>query len=394
MTQNDSPQTVLIVEDQADVAGFIVTLLETNGYASRHVTRAADAKTYLEREPAVAAVLLDIMMPDASGLEVLAFARAHEPTRELPIILVTALDSEEDRLKGLKAGANDYITKPFGAEELLRRMQNAVSQRQLQLDLQQHVDDLAERNDRLDRISRIKDQFINAASHDIRSPLTNIKGYAELLKSGALGEINAEQENAVDVVLRNCDHVLGLLNKLMDVNLIDSGEFYLNLQSVDLAHAIMATVVSLKPRAAEKGIEIEKPRIEDGVGSIVGDQERLLSVVENLLGNAIKFCSGGDRITFELRREGVEAVLRVADTGPGIPAAELPKIFSRFSHLSVRPTGGEKSVGLGLSLVKDIVEMHEGAIACESVEGEGTAFIVRLPCAGPDKPEDAPTAVH
>lgn len=390
-----SGRTILVVEDDATTAESLTQLLFIAGYESERVGSLAGARDALSDRPGrFGLMLLDIVLPDGNGIDFLKWVREKVPDAQtLPVIVVTSRDSVMDRVAALEAGASDFVTKPFHLVELKARIGASLREAELRLQLENHLrtvetalaeqkrlaDELEAANRKLRRLSEVKDQFIGIASHDLRSPLTNVKGYTELLLHGAMGEVDGQQADALRIILKNTDHLLGILNNLLDISRIDSGTFSLAVREEDLAGLLRVSVQSFEARAMEKGILLAAPVIPQNVPPVACDGERVLSIFENLLSNAIKFCRRGDavRTSLTLEQDGVR--VEVADTGPGIPEAEIPRVFTRFSRLSVRPSAGEKSTGLGLSLVKTFVEMHGGSVAVRSRVGEGTSFSLYLP---------------
>lgn len=274
----------------------------------------------------------------------------------------------------------DETSKSIIIEKLSQRadeLERALGeQRRLALELESRNEDLA-------RLSKLKDYFVGVVSHDLRSPLTNIKGYTDLLQQDSLGATNSEQKNALNVIQRNCTHLLDVLDKLLDISRIESGEFELHLDEVDIVSLANERIDSFRPSAEAKGISLHS-KISPELRSIRCDRDRIASVLDNLLSNAVKFCPSGGEVFLLGENLGIDMVgLAVKDNGPGIPSRDQHKLFKRFARISIRPTGGEKTIGLGLSIVKDIVELHDGKINAMSQTGKGSTFFVSLPCAGP-----------
>ncbi len=389
---------ILVVEDDVTTAESLCQLLAIVGFEFLRATDLAAARNILSKpDHGCCLVLLDLVLPDGDGLDFLRWIRATIPGGEpLPVIVVTSKDSMMDRVAALESGASDYVTKPFHLVELRARISAALRETALRRQIAENLENtqqslreqkrlstqLEETNQKLLHISEVKDQFIGIASHDLRSPLTNVKGYTELLLHGAMGNIDQQQSDALRIILRNTDHLLGILNNLLDVSRIDSGTMNLNLVTDDICALVRIAVKSIEARAQEKGIALAS-EIPASQLMIECDTDRILSVVENLLSNAVKFCMRGDQVRVKVDRHEDGVFIEVNDDGPGIPEHEQAKVFSRFCKLSVRPTGGEKSTGLGLALVKSFVEMHGGTVSFISAEGKGTAFRIYLPAVLP-----------
>jgi PAS domain S-box-containing protein len=225
--------------------------------------------------------------------------------------------------------------------------------------------------------SRLKDEFLATVSHELRTPLTAIMGWVRMLRDGDLdGETAAKALAAVD---RNAKSQAQLIEDLLDVSRIVSGKMHLNVRPVELTTVINAAVESLRPAAHSKGIKLRMV-FDPEAGSVLGDAERLQQVVWNLLSNAIKFTPAGGHVELRLERAGSQAEMIVSDSGQGISPDFLPHVFERFRQADSSITRSYGGMGLGLSIVKSIVELHGGSVRVES-EGEdkGATFTVSLP---------------
>ena len=229
-----------------------------------------------------------------------------------------------------------------------------------------------------ERNSRIKDEFLATLSHELRTPLNAVLGWVQVLKSGSLPEGTAQ---AVDAIARNSRAQAKLIDDLLDMSRIVSGKLRLEVQSVDLAPIVRMTIESALPAADAKGIRIEQV-LDPHAGPVKGDPSRLQQIVWNLLSNAVKFTSRGGRVHVHLERVNSHCEITVSDTGRGIPADFLPYVFDRFRQQDASSTRAEAGLGLGLAVVKQLVEHHGGSVAAKSDgEGRGATFIVRLPIA-------------
>jgi PAS domain S-box-containing protein len=236
---------------------------------------------------------------------------------------------------------------------------------------------LAEQNERLRELDRLKDEFIALVSHELRTPLTSIHGYLELLIDGGAGDLSAEQERFLTVVQRNSKRLMQLVGDLLFMAQVEAGKLELDLEEVDLRELVGDSIEAARPIAAERQIEVVAK-----VGktpSMLGDRSRLSQVLDNLISNALKFTPASGRVSVKVKVAGDEAVVEIADTGVGIPSGEQDRLFERFFRSSNVTEQAIPGTGLGLTIAKTIVERHEGTISIESVEGEGTTVRVRLP---------------
>jgi len=232
------------------------------------------------------------------------------------------------------------------------------------------------RNRERDEASRVKDEFLMTVSHELRTPLTAIVGWARMLSTGQIRD--SQKDHAVNAIERNANALHQLVNDLLDVSRIVSGNLRLDTQPVLLADVVAAAIDSVGPAAEARNITIAADVDKDA--AVRGDAGRLQQVVWNLLSNAVKFTPVGGSIAIGVQRSGTDAVLTVSDTGSGIPPGFVPYVFDRFRQAesgTTRPHGG---LGLGLAIVRHLVELHGGSVGVSNnVPGPGTTFTVRLP---------------
>jgi PAS domain S-box-containing protein len=236
---------------------------------------------------------------------------------------------------------------------------------------------LAEQNERLRELDRLKDEFIALVSHELRTPLTSIHGYLELLLDGGAGDLSQDQERFLSVVERNSKRLMQLVGDLLFMAQVEAGKLALDLEEVQLRELVGECLEGARPIADDRGIELVA-EIEE-TPSMLGDRSRLSQVLDNLISNALKFTPSSGRVSVRISSAGDEVVVEVEDTGVGIPSGEQDRLFERFFRSSTASEQAIPGTGLGLTIAKAIVERHEGSIAIESTEGVGTTVRVRLP---------------
>jgi len=237
---------------------------------------------------------------------------------------------------------------------------------------------LAVQNEQLLDLDRMKDQFVSTISHELRTPITAIIGYLELMLDGEAGDLTEQQVRFLEIVSRNSDRLFRLVNDILTVARIDAGRLTLEPAHVDLVALAAGEVESARAAADVKDVELRFASPDEFL-SLWADPMRLGQLVGNLLSNAVKFTPKGGTVTLTVDRRGDTAVVEIADTGVGIPADEVDQLFQRFFRASTAAT--EQGTGLGLSIVKSIAEAHGGTISVRSEEGVGTTFVVELPIA-------------
>jgi signal transduction histidine kinase len=373
---------ILLADDNADMRDYVQRLL-----AGRYEVEAVgdgEAAVQAARERRFDLVLSDVMMPKLDGFGMLHALRSDEETRTIPVILLSARAGEESRVEGMGAGADDYLVKPFSARELLARVESHLN---LQLErkrseekLQQLM--LLEQQARASAevANRVKDEFLAMLSHELRTPLNAIVGWTHLLKSGTLRE--SDQARGIEVIGRNASAQRAIIDELLDVSRIITGKLRLDPTPIDPVNVVEGAVDAIRPAAFAKEIEIVVS-IERNRGLVVGEAVRLQQVIWNLLSNAVKFTPKNGQVEVKLTVAGKYFEITVGDTGEGIEPEFLPYIFDRFRQADTSARRKHGGLGVGLSIVRSLVELHGGEVwAMSDGPGRGSTFTIRLPIMG------------
>ena len=236
---------------------------------------------------------------------------------------------------------------------------------------------LAKKNVQLEQLNEQKNQFLGMAAHDLRNPLHVIRSLSKFLLVKTRGKLEADLIEILENIYASSEFMTRLVNDLLDVAKIESGKLTLHLRSADLVALVRRNVYLNRVIAAQKEIVIQLTL--EPLPQMSLDPDKIEQVLNNLLSNAIKYSPPGSKINVYLTQEDEHALIKIQDEGQGIPTAELDKLFKPFQTTSVQSTAGEKSTGLGLVIVKRIVEGHGGKIWVESETGSGSAFLVSLP---------------
>ena len=229
----------------------------------------------------------------------------------------------------------------------------------------------------LETASRHKSEFLANMSHELRTPLNAIIGFSQVLRQRLFGEINAKQEEYLEDILSSGNHLLSLINDVLDLSKVEAGQVELEITTFSLRAALERGVVTVRERAAESGVGLSVELASD-VDLVEGDERRLRQVVFNLLSNAVKFTPAGGTVVVATKRVGTDARVSVTDTGPGIAPEDQERIFEQFQQTKVGVTERE-GTGLGLALSRRLVELHGGRIWVESEPGRGSRFVFTLP---------------
>lgn len=373
---------VLLVEDDED--DFVV--------ARDLLTEAAPGRYEVEWEPDYDAAMasaranvhdvyiVDYRLGERDGVEFIREAIGGGCVR--PLILMTGVPDPDVDMAAMTAGADDFLSKAqVTAAALERSIRYGIQNKRAE---RQHLQIAAEQAARAEAetANRMKDEFLATLSHELRTPLNAILGWAQMLQIASLDPETSRQ--AVEAIVRNAKSQAQLINDLLDVSRIISGKIRLERRSVNLGHVIATAVESCRPAAAEKEIDLNV-EIEATTGGpadmrVIGDVMRLQQVVWNLLSNAIKFTPEGGHVEVRLRRSGHLAEVVVRDSGRGIRPEFLSVIFERFRQADSSSTRTHAGLGLGLAIVRHLVELHGGTVRAYSEgEGLGATFTVELP---------------
>ncbi|MBP2029111.1 signal transduction histidine kinase [Methanohalophilus levihalophilus] len=273
----------------------------------------------------------------------------------------------------------DFKQIPVGLNEILDRLKNNSDQlRTANMELRKYSDELAKANEQLQSLDRMKDEFLSNVSHELKTPLVSIMGYAEVMDDGSLGEINEAQKNALDTIERNSDRLRRLIDSLLYISMAQSGQVKYIFGPVKIDAVIDNVVQDLSIQAHNKGLSLEQDVAED-ISLIDGDQNKLTDMLSNLVDNAIKFTPTGGSITVEAREDVDYVHISVIDTGIGIPRELMPLLFQKFYQIDSSTTRRYGGTGLGLCIAKEIAQAHHGHIWIESGKNQGTTVHIKLP---------------
>jgi len=362
VTHDDVPiaqERVLVVDDNADMRAYLSQLLR-----EWNVTTATNGAAALEAALANPPhlVVTDVMMPELDGFGLLRALRQHERTRAIPILLVSARAGEEARVTGLDAGADDYIVKPFGARELTARVRSLLN--------------VSRARREAEAANRAKDEFLAMLGHELRNPLAPILTALQLMNLRG-DKSNLHERTIID---RQVRHLMRLVDDLLDVSRIARGKIELRQETIDLADVVAAAVESTSPLLEKRNhhLTVDVPK---GL-RLHGDMSRLIQVVVNVLSNAAKYTEPRGDIHVAARGEGEHIELRVRDSGIGISAEMMPHIFEMFAQERQALDRASGGLGLGLTIVKSLVDLHGGTVEARSDGvGKGSEFVIRLPVA-------------
>ena len=391
---------VLVVEDNPEMNQFITEMLGRD----YRIDRAFDGREGIDkaRELRPDLIVSDVMMPELTGEDLVHELRQHRELDATPILLVSARADDEVRLRLLKEGVQDYLTKPFAAGELRARVRNWIQMKRARDILQRELastlgnveslaTEIAFRKRELETAleaahlafaeaeaaSRAKSDFMSVMSHEFRTPLNAITGYVDLLDLGIGGTLSDTQRGYVERVRVSTRHLLALVEDVLTFARIEAGIEQLALDTVDLRPLVAEGASVVEPMAKEKSLDL-RVRLSEAPVKARTDPAKIRQILLNLASNAVKFTERGE-VAISLQSDDGMAVLHVRDTGPGISAEHREKMFEPFwqgDASKTRTTGG---TGLGLTVARRLADLLGASIEVESEPGLGTTVTVRLP---------------
>jgi two-component system, sensor histidine kinase and response regulator len=417
---------ILIVEDSPTQTKLLRQILEENNYIVDSASNGVKALEYIRhKKPNL--VITDIVMPEMDGFALCKALKSDPDLRFIPVMLLTSLSDPEDVIKGLQAGADNFLTKPYEntflvscihnifANQELRKNQRSGSEIEIMFadkkyfiksDRMQIIDlllstyenavqknnelhkvhndlieahhQLEQKNIELEKVNQEKTHFLSVAAHDLRNPLTIIYTTADLITEELKEKANEETIEFLEMIKKSSKFMRDLLEELLDVSIIDLGKLSIYLEPVDIMELIRNNVSLNRVIAGRKQITVEFNPVQD-LPVFQLDRKKIEQVFNNLISNAIKYSYSQSRVVIDAKRENDNLVISVRDTGQGIPPAEMDKLFKPFPRLSVKTTSGESSTGLGLVIVRKIVEAHNGKVWAESRLHVGTIFNISIP---------------
>ena len=316
-------------------------------------------------------ILLDIMMPGLTGFDVCKTLKANPDTADIPVIFLTALNQSDDLVKGFEFGAVDYITKPFSKNIFLTRIKN-------QLELVRKNKIILNQNHKLIKLNEDKNGLLAITAHDLRNPLQVILSASELLMRQINLAENPSINEMLDSIVYSSKKAINIIQDLLEVQALEEGKIKTDLTVFDARDVVISLVDDYLYIANNKHIQLIYEESEENC-TILCDNRKLSRIIENLLSNAIKFSPENTTVTVKCNFENFGnddkyIHISINDEGPGFSDDDLPKIFSKFSKLSAKPTGNESSTGLGLSIAKKLTELLDGNIYFDTMPGKRHMF--------------------
>lgn len=356
--ESQKEHTLLIVDDNEMNRQLMSMQFKRAGYNIVLAKDGYEALELVESTP-FDLVLLDIMMPGINGLEVLEKIRKHRTLINLPIIMVTADDLEESIITSLQLGANDYLTKPLNLPVALARIRTQL---------------------RLKDLATLKDEFVRFASHDLKKPVIVMMDIvSELQKTCIPGEIVADDTpELIDLINRTGENMQQVISGFLNTEAPDIAAQEANQEGIEINQVVDKSLQANESYARKKGVRLKK-ELADNLPAVEADEFHLSQVLDNLIGNAMKFSPRDTTTIVKTHADNKYVYAEISDGGPGLSEEDMKKLFTRYASLSSIPTGNETSSGIGLSMSKQFIEQYQGEIGARNNSDNGATFWFKIP---------------
>ena len=363
MTENNTG-LILIIDDEESIRDGCTQALEKSGYT---VMASGDGQEGIriarEKHPDIAFV--DLKMPGVSGMDIIDLLSREVP--DIVLIVITGYASIISAVESMKKGAYDYLPKPFTPDQLRAVTSRGLDHRNLILEARR----LKEEKEQMEK------NFITFVSHEMRSPLVTIEQYIESLKVIAGDCLSEDAMHIIERCEKRIQNLEELVEHWLDISKIENSTLTQKKEPVNLAAIVARSMDEMTPLCQRRGLEM-KAEIPGDLPAVIGDEESLVRVLINIIGNATKYTPSGGRIHIGAEYDDLDVTISISDTGTGIARDKIPFIFEPF----FRGKGKEdrqRGSGLGLTFCKKIMEAHDGSIEVQSKEGEGTTFLLKFP---------------
>ena len=358
IVKDNAKYSLLVVDDNEMNRNLMSLQLTRQGYQTDTAESGIQALNMMEEQD-YDLILLDIMMPGMSGLEVLEIIRKKHTLISLPVIMVTADDLQESIVDALQRGANDSLIKPLNLPVTIARIKSQLTSKDL---------------------ATLKDEFVRFASHDLKKPLIVIEDVVDtLLQECAAGKSTpADVYELLQLIKKTGENMEQIISGFLDTKKLQSTDLAPEYKPAQLNELVEKSIQANASYARKKGVRLEQA-LDPDLPAVAVDEFRITQVLDNLIGNAMKFSPSNTTTTVRTRCDGNYVYAEVCDGGPGLTEEDMQKLFMKHASLSNRPTGGETSTGVGLHLSKQFIELHQGQIGARNNAGEGATFWFGIP---------------
>jgi signal transduction histidine kinase len=371
---------ILVIEDEDLVRRSYDDMFSYFGYEVESVPNGREGMSRITKQD-YDIVVTDLNMPEMNGIEVLKYIKKKKPYIE--VIVITGFATLENAIEAMKVGAYDYFSKPVDIEHVRIVLSKCVQQ----IQSRKENEELRSLTQRLKELNELKDKFITITNHELRTPVTVLKGYVELIDYFLEDSRNENITEAIDIITETMSELVGIVEQMHDISSFDYGKKRLVAGDVEIEKLLDLIFKEMKILFEKRKIQFDLKLQETGV-IVYGDDKQLKRSLRELLQNALKFTPEGGHVEVEysVNQENKNVYIRVKDDGIGIPGDKLDLIFEPFyevqnviNHMTSKTEFMGGGIGLGLTLAKEVFESHKGELLLESEENRGSTFTVVLP---------------
>jgi len=377
---NTETARILIIEDEPEVRESYKDMFALFGYEVEAVSNGREGLSLINKHD-YDVVVTDLNMPEMDGLEVLRYIKKRKPFVE--VIVITGFATLENAIQAMKVGAYDYFTKPVDIDHVHIVLSKCIQQ----IKAKKENEELRNLNEQLKSLNELKDKFITITNHELRTPITVLKGYIELLDFFLRDVNNSDVSDALDVATETMAELISIVEQMHDMSSFDYGKTVFSYSEIDIQQLLVMIYKEMKIFFDQRRLSFDI--IMQGPPVVVsGDYKRVKRSLRELIQNALKFTpeNGRVEIHYSVNESNNKCFIRVMDSGIGIPRAKQQLVFEPFyeiqdvmNHMTSKTAFMGGGIGLGLTLAKEVIESHQGALLLESEENKGSTFIVVLP---------------
>lgn len=374
---------ILLVDDDRNILDTAKDILEEAKYQIDTASTGKAAVEHLDRKD-YNVVVVDFQLPDSTGLELARKVREHN--QDTVVIMMTGHASLEMAVKAIQESIYDYLIKPVDPAQLKRTIEKALEKQRLTLENKQLLNDLKTANEAMGRLDSLKSKMLTVLSHDLRTPLSSIRGYSELLKSGVKGRMTESQKKMIDITIQEADHLNGLIGDLLDLANIDAGRLNIETRPVQFDEIVNKVLPRIKLVSEMKEVPVEVS-VESPLPMVQVDFPRMVQVLSNLLRSSLKHSARGGKVYLHVTEKSGHVETRVTFNGQSFSADQLKTLFVP-ANTAGEPAGSQDGLRIGLAIAREIVHAHGGDIGVDGREGNPSiTFWIRIPTMKKHAPE-------
>ena len=384
---------ILVIEDEDQVRQSYEDMFSFFGYEVESVPNGREGMSRITKKD-YDIVVTDLNMPEMNGIEVLKYIKKKKPYIE--VIVITGYATLENAIEAMKVGAYDYFAKPIDIEHVRIVLSKCVRQ----IQSRKENEELRSLTQRLKELNELKDKFITITNHELRTPVTVLKGYIELIDYFLEDNRNENINEAIEIVTETMRELVGIVEQMHDISSFDYGKKRMVTVDVEIEKILELIYKEMKVLFEKRKIKFDLNLDRSGL-VVSGDDKQLKRSLRELLQNALKFTPEGGHVELEysINKKNKKLYIKVKDNGIGVPSNKLDLIFEPFyevqnviNHMTSKTEFMGGGIGLGLTLAKEVFESHEGELLLESEENRGSTFTVVLPYKDPQNQDNEPSS--